>query len=108
MLPSHNEGLPISILEAMSWPLPIISTDGGAIAELVRHGQDGWIVQPGDVPALTAEILALAGSASLRREMGARARVQVADHFSEPAVLPQLERCYDELLAGRTAGRRPF
>lgn len=108
VLPSHNEGLPISILEAMSWQLPIISTDVGAIAELVRHGQDGWIVQPGDVPALKAAILALAGSASLRREMGARARVQVADHFSEPAVLPQLERCYDELLAGRTAGRRSF
>ena len=102
VLPSHNEGLPVSILEAMSWKLPIISTDVGAIAELVRHGVDGVIVAPGDVAALAAAILRLSQSPALRQDMGASARQRVADQFSEAAVLPRLERCYDDLLRAGT------
>ena len=78
VLPSHNEGLPVSILEAMSWQLPIISTDVGAIAELVRQDVDGLIVQPGDVAALAAAIVRLAVSIELRQSMGASAKQRVA------------------------------
>lgn len=98
VLPSHNEGLPVSILEAMSYQLPIISTNVGSIAELVRDGIDGLIVAPGDVVALAEAILKLTISLTLRREMGANARQRVGDQFSEEAVLPRLECLYDELL----------
>lgn len=49
ILPSHNEGLPISILEALSYKCPIISTPVGGIEEVVHNNENGLIVQPGNL-----------------------------------------------------------
>lgn len=97
VLPSHNEGLPISIIEAMSWGLPIISTDVGAIAELVRHGIDGLIVSPGAIGPLSHALLQLANSRELRLRMGQSGRQRVATDFNEDVVLPRLEKLYDDI-----------
>lgn len=48
-LPSYNEALPVSILEAMSFGIPIISTNVGSIPELVINDENGIITQPGDI-----------------------------------------------------------
>jgi len=48
ILPSYNEGLPISILEAMSHGLPIISTPVGGIPEVVKNGENGLLIEPGN------------------------------------------------------------
>lgn len=100
VLPSHSEGLPISILEAMSWGLPIISTDVGSIAELVRHEIDGLIVPVASPDRLAQAIQHLAGSHDLRVRMGQSGRARVAAAFSEEVLLPRLERVYDEVLSG--------
>lgn len=47
ILPSYNEGLPISILEAMSYGMPVVSTPVGGITEIVKNGRNGVIVEPG-------------------------------------------------------------
>ena len=99
VLPSHNEGLPMSIIEAMSWGLPIISTDVGAIGELVRHGIDGLIVPAGEAVPLAHALVQLASSQSLRLGMGSSGRRRVEEGFSEQVVLPHLEAIYDELQA---------
>lgn len=52
LLPSYNEGLPISILEAMSYKMPIISTDVGGIATIVKNDLNGILITPGDRDAL--------------------------------------------------------
>ena len=91
VLPSYNEGLPVSILEAMSWGLPVISTDVGAIAELVRHDVDGLIVAAGAPDQLAKALLQLANSRELRLRMGKSGRQRVAATFSEDVVLPRLE-----------------
>ncbi|MBH1172876.1 glycosyltransferase family 4 protein [Enterococcus faecium] len=57
ILPSYNEGLPISILEAISYGMPVIATDVGDISSAVRDGENGYLFQPGDVSALTSAIL---------------------------------------------------
>ena len=107
VLPSHNEGLPVSLLEAMSWGLPLISTRVGGIPELVRDGVDGILVEPGDVPALAAAISRLAGDADLRFRMGQAARARVEAHFSREVVSPQLERLY-ESVTGCLPMRPPY
>jgi len=72
VLPSFAEGLPVVIMEAFAMGRPVISTYTAGIPELVREGQNGWLVPAGDVPALTGALRdALAVPAS---ELDARGR----------------------------------
>jgi len=102
VLPSYNEGLPISLLEAMSWGVPVISTTVGGIPELIRDGTDGYLIEAGDVPALARRLAELAGDPDLRRRMGRAGREQVAESFSREAVLPRLEQLYADISRGRS------
>ncbi|OAS88184.1 MULTISPECIES: glycosyltransferase family 4 protein [Metabacillus] len=58
VLPSYNEGMPMSILEAMSYGLPIVSTDIGSIPSVVNE-ENGIIIKPGDIEALSKSIIQL-------------------------------------------------
>ncbi|MCL6262743.1 glycosyltransferase family 4 protein [Craterilacuibacter sp. RT1T] len=97
VLPSYNEGLPISLLEAMAWSLPIISTRVGGIPELVSDGVSGLLLDAGDIDGLRDALLRLALDASLRKSMGQAGRLRVASTFSRAAVLPVLEALYAKL-----------
>ncbi|MCS6830628.1 MAG: glycosyltransferase family 4 protein [Armatimonadota bacterium] len=77
VLPSLREGLPMSILEAMSWALPVVATPVGGIPEFVHDGWNGLLVPPTDIAALCAAIQQLADNEPLRLQMGANARASV-------------------------------
>ncbi|MFN6572452.1 MAG: glycosyltransferase family 4 protein [Dendronalium sp. ChiSLP03b] len=77
LLPSYNEGLPMAILEAMSWGLPVISTPVGGIPELIVSNENGLLVKPGDIQQLSAAILSLITNDELRLIMGKTARERV-------------------------------
>jgi len=98
VLPSYNEGLPVSLLEAMSWQVPVISTRVGGIPELVREGVDGLLIDAGDRAALSSAIIELAQNAELREKMGIAARDQVERNFSKNVILPRLEGIYRSLI----------
>lgn len=49
ILPSYNEGLPVAILEAMSYGLPVVTTSVGSIEDVVKHKMTGYIFKPGDI-----------------------------------------------------------
>lgn len=74
VLPSLNEGMSNSLLEAMACGLPVITTDTGGSEELVDG--NGMTVRCGDPASLRRAIYALAGDASLREEMGQRSRAR--------------------------------
>ncbi len=103
VLPSHNENLPVSLLEAMSWRMPVISTRVGGIPEMVRDGVDGILIGAGDRASLACAIVELAQDAGLRERMGGAARERVAGTFQRDVVMPQLEAIYRSL-SGGTAG----
>lgn len=97
ILPSYTEGLPISILEAMSYSLPIISTPVGGIPEVIKDGENGFLVQPGDKKALYNAIMNLVEDKSLREKMGKVSYQKVQSHFPDN-VSEKLEYIYRDLL----------
>lgn len=70
VLPSYSEGLPISILEAGMFGLPVITTPVGAVTDLVEDQRNGLLVPPGDVNALREAINRLLDEAELRMTLG--------------------------------------
>ena len=57
VLPSYNEGLPIAILEAISYGMPVIATDVGDISSAVHDGRNGYLFQPGDTNTLAEDLV---------------------------------------------------
>ncbi len=90
VLPSFAEGLPVVLMEAMAMARPVISTQIAGIPELVRPGQDGWLVAAGDVQALAQAMReCLASSPERLVAMGRSALAQVTErhHIDQQAAL---------------------
>lgn len=71
ILPSYNEGLPMSMLESMAWGLPVIVTPVGGIPEVIIDHQNGLLVEPGVQDQLVAAMQSLIRDESLRLSLGA-------------------------------------
>ncbi len=81
VLPSYGEGMPMSILEAMSFGLPVISTRVGGIPELIKDGESGFLGEPGDISFFAEKIELLMNSSDSAKSMGLVARNTVKkDH----------------------------
>lgn len=78
VLPSYNEGLPMALLEAMGWGLPVIVTPVGGIPEVIRSQQNGLLVEAGDVTSLTEAMRTLIDHPQCRLELGTGARATAA------------------------------
>jgi len=74
VLPSHHEGVPMAILEAMAYGLPVIATPVGGIPDVIRHGREGLLVEVGNRGALTAALARMVAEPALRMSLGRRAR----------------------------------
>jgi len=99
VLPSHWEGQPIAILEAMASGLPILSTTVGAIPDVVRNGVDGLLVDPHDPAALADGIRRLALDADLRRTLGASARERAEESFDTGNLRTRMADIYQRAIA---------
>ncbi len=74
VLPSYVEGLPVAVIEAHAHGLPVIASPVGATAEIVRDGETGLLVPPGDVDALAAAMVRLLDDPDLRQRLAEGAR----------------------------------
>ncbi|MBW8270137.1 glycosyltransferase family 4 protein [Caldovatus aquaticus] len=86
-LPSHFEGLPMSVIEAMLTGLPVVATDIRGPREQVVPGETGFLVPPGAVAPLAEAITRLAADPALRARMGAAGRARALARFTEAAVV---------------------
>lgn len=98
-LPSHREGLPNVLLEAMAMEVPVVATRVNGVPQLVQDGRSGLLIEPGDVSGLTTALLGLLTNAALRRLFGVAGRRTVETRYSFKNRMSQLKRIYDELLA---------
>ncbi|HEV3410311.1 MAG TPA: glycosyltransferase [Chthoniobacterales bacterium] len=92
----NQEGIPNSILEAMSTGLPVLATRHGGIPEAVQHGRSGLLVEERDFEALGSAMYEIARSPNAFREMGQLGSEYVAANFEQAAQIRQLEAHYDE------------
>ena len=100
ILPSYQEGLPMALLEAMAAGLPAIVTPVGGIPEVVRHEQEGLLVEPGDVPAIARAIRRLCEQPADRLAMGRAARRRVEPMAIGP-YMQQLSELYRDVAERR-------
>ncbi len=98
VLPSLAEGISNTILEALATALPVIATDVGGNADLVRDGRSGVVVAAADVDAMAHALVALANDPHRAKSMGREGRTDVLQRFSLQAMVDQYQTLYDNLL----------
>jgi glycosyltransferase involved in cell wall biosynthesis len=98
-LPSQEEALGCVYLEAMATGKPAIGCRNQAIAEIIRHGENGWLVKADDVDDLALGLSTLLGDAGLRQQIGHEARPTMVEGFTLRYQARQLNEVYREVLA---------
>lgn len=101
VLPSLNEGLPLSVLEAMAAGRAVVATSVGGTPEAVVHGVTGLLVPPADATALAGALRHVLDDRALRARFARAGRRRAEARFSVDAVVTALAAVYDELLDGR-------
>ncbi len=98
---SEMESFCVSILEAMNFGCPSVSTEVGGIPEVTVSGKTGVLVPFGDVDALTEGVESLIKHPARRRALGAAAKVRARRLFSADVIVPQYEALYRRVCATR-------
>ena len=99
VLPSSNEGTPVSVIEALAARTPVVATRVGGVPDVVREGDDGFLVDPGDMDALAERLERLASDPELRERMGDAARGRVLSRYTVDRLVDDVDRLYRNLLA---------
>ncbi|MDP3419731.1 MAG: glycosyltransferase, partial [Thiobacillus sp.] len=99
VLPSRNEGISNTILEALASGLPVIATAVGGNVELVEDDVNGMLVTPGDVAGMAQALLGYLDAPARIAEHGANARQWAEQRFSIPAMAEAYATVYDQTLA---------
>jgi glycosyltransferase involved in cell wall biosynthesis len=94
VLPSHAEGLPMGLLEAMAAGLPVVASAVGGIPDVVKDGVNGLLVAPGDAAALERALRRLLRDPRLAAALGAAGRESVREHHACERVVAQLGQVY--------------
>jgi glycosyltransferase involved in cell wall biosynthesis len=99
VLTSDFEGTPNVILEAMACGLPVVACRTGGVAEIVRHGETGYIAGQGDEGSAVEHLQKLVESSVLRARMGQAARQYVEDYHALSRLPKVLSEFYENALA---------
>ena len=102
VLPSHAEGLAMSVLEGLAHGLAVVTTPVGAHAEVIESEKSGLLTPPGDVAALAAALARLIRDPALRERLRIGARQRFVDHFDVRFYAMRLVRLHVGLLDGRS------
>ena len=99
VLPSLNEGLPMTVLEAMAASRPVIASKVGAIPTVVRDGETGLLADPKDVAGLRAALDRLLSDPALSSRLAIQGNAWVRRHFTSDAMAENYLRMYESVLS---------
>jgi len=98
VLPSSNEGTPVSAIEALAAGRPVVATRVGGVPDVVRDGKDGFLVETGDTAELADRLAQLARDPELRERMGDAGRARVLPRYAVDRLVDDVDRLYRSLL----------
>lgn len=98
ILPSYNEGLPMTILETMAYGIPNISTKIASIPEVIDDEKNGFLIEPGDKNTMFEKICFLIENEKDRKKMSERAYKTICDNFSLDNHVAKLKTFYSNIL----------
>jgi glycosyltransferase involved in cell wall biosynthesis len=99
VLPSGNEGTPVTAIEALASGCPVVATRVGGVPDVVEDGVDGFLVEPAAVQELAARLAELARDPELRTRMGLAGRERMESRYAVDRLVDDVDRLYRELLA---------
>jgi glycosyltransferase involved in cell wall biosynthesis len=106
VLPSSNEGTPVSAIEALAAGRPVVATRVGGVPDVVQEGEDGFLVEPGATDDLAERLAQLARDPALRERMGAAGRARVLPRYAVERLVDDVDRLYRSLLSEADVRRR--
>ncbi|HLG07643.1 MAG TPA: glycosyltransferase [Gaiellaceae bacterium] len=101
VLPSVNEGTPVSAIEALASGTPVVATRVGGVPDVVRDGVDGFLVEPGELETAADRLAALAADPGLRARFGEAGRSRVLERYSVARLVDDVDRLYRSLLEAK-------
>ncbi|HJC74846.1 MAG TPA: glycosyltransferase family 4 protein [Candidatus Mediterraneibacter faecavium] len=105
-LPSYNEGMPMAILDAMGYGLPVVSTNTGGISKIVYDKKNGICCNPGDVETMAAGIIELLTDNQKRNDASKASMNIVRNGYSLESHLEKLQELYEEVIHAEAVNRR--
>jgi len=102
-LPSHGEGTPNCVMEALACGLPVVATRVGGIPDIVEHEKTGLLVDKGDVDGLAATLITLLGDHGQCTRMGQAAQVFAREHLDARKTIDRLVTLYNNLIHSKSA-----
>jgi len=98
LMPSELESFGLAALEAMACEVPPIASRVGGVPELVTHGVDGFLAEPGDVATMADDSIRLLQDADLYQRVSQAARQTALTRFCSTLIIPQYEKLYETVL----------
>lgn len=97
LMASRLEGMPLSMLEAMSCGVPVVSSAVGGIPEIVNHGKNGYLTRLGDCRSMAEYCLKLLGDDKIQKNFSKRSRKSVLKNFSFDKAVREYERYFRKI-----------
>lgn len=105
ILPSANEGTPVSVIESLAAGRPVVATRVGGVPDVVVEGVDGFLVELGDTDALGERLAELARDPELRARMGEAGQSRIVQRYAVERLIGDIDDLYRSLLEAKGLGQ---